>query len=215
MKRYTYLLLLPLLFGLPACQEEELGCCSKPAAEHASASATHATATPTAALTDMSLYNLESEWQNQEGRKMKLPELQGKVQLVSMIFTNCSYACPRIIADLKRIETELQQLDRDDVGIVLVTMDPERDTPARLKEFATDNKLDPSRWTLLTGEAEAIRELSALLNMKYKQELDGNISHANMISVLNEQGELVHQQEGLGVSPEATVQAVQGLVQAL
>lgn len=215
MKRYTYLLLLPFLVGLAACQEEEHSCCVKPTAENMTTASLSPHTSHTGSLTDMSLYNLDSEWQNQEGKTVKLPELQGRVQLVAMIFTNCSYACPRIIADLKRIESDLQKSDRDDVGIVLVTMDPERDTPERLKEFATTNKLDASRWTLLTSKTENIQELGVLLNMKYRQETDGNFAHSNIISVLNEKGELVHQQEGLGTSPEATVKAIQGLEQHL
>jgi protein SCO1 len=220
MIRFTSFLLCALALTFTACQEqlaeEEDSCCAKPlAADKLHGSSQTASAIPTAAITDMSLYNLDSDWQNQQGEAIKLEQLQGRVQLVAMIYTHCSYACPRIIADLKRIENGLEQYQREDVGIVLVTMDPARDTPARMQEFAASNRLDPKRWVLLTSEQDDIRELAALLNMKYKTELDGEISHSNIISVLNAKGEIIHQAEGLGVEPDETVNAIKGLLQKL
>jgi protein SCO1/2 len=137
------------------------------------------------------------------------------VQLVAMIYTNCSYACPRIIADLKRIENSLEAYKREEVSIVLVSMDPARDTPEKLQQFAKANKLDPKRWVLLTSGQDNIRELAALLNMKYKTELDGEISHSNIITVLNPAGEILHQQEGLGIDPDETVKSIKGLLQRI
>jgi protein SCO1 len=218
MKRYTLFFLALAATVFSGCQQEvaheDDSCCAKPLAADLPAG-TGTLAIPTGVMTDMSLYNLESGWQNQSGQELKLEELQGKVQLVAMIYTHCSYACPRIIADLKRIENGLEQYKREDVGIVLVTMDPARDTPERLQAFAESNRLDPKRWVLLTSQQDNIRELAALLNMKYKTELDGEISHSNIISVLNAQGEIIHQAEGLGVEPDETVNAIKGLLQKI
>jgi protein SCO1 len=138
MKRYTLFFLALAATVFSGCQQEvaheDDSCCAKPLAADLPAG-TGTLAIPTGVMTDMSLYNLESGWQNQSGQELKLEELQGKVQLVAMIYTHCSYACPRIIADLKRIENGLEQYKREDVGIVLVTMDPARDTPERLLGF--------------------------------------------------------------------------------
>ncbi|PKV75443.1 SCO family protein [Pontibacter ramchanderi] len=218
MKRFTLYLFTLIALGLTACQQEvaheDDSCCAKPVAEGLP-DGTGTLAIPAAALTDMSLYNLDSDWQNQRGEELKLQNFQGKVQLVAMVYTHCSYACPRIVADLKRIEMGLEQYKQEDIGIVLVTMDPARDTPARLLQFAESNNLNPKRWTLLTSEQDNIRELAALLNMKYKMELDGEISHSNIISVLNENGEIIHQAEGLGVEPDETVNAIKSLLQKI
>jgi protein SCO1 len=219
MKRSILYLLAGGLFMLGACQEplaeKEDSCCSKPVADSGLPAGTNGLAIPTAGLTDLSLYQLDSEWQDQNGKELNLNAYQGKVQLVAMIYTHCSYACPRIVADLKRIEMGLQEYKRDDIGIVLVTMDPDRDTPERLKAFAESNRLDPKRWSLITSEQDNIRELAALLNMKYKVELDGEISHSNIITVLDARGEIIHQAEGLGVEPDETVNAIRGLLQKI
>ncbi|MDO6391382.1 SCO family protein [Pontibacter sp. BT731] len=219
MKRYILYLLTLVAFGFTACQQEvaheDDSCCTKPLATEELPDGTGSLAIPVGTLTDLSLYQLESDWQNQNAEDVKLYEFQDKVQLVAMVYTHCGYACPRIIADLKRIEMGLDQYKREDIGIVLVTMDPARDTPERLFQFAKSNNLDPKRWTLLTSEQDNIRELAALLNMKYKVELDGEISHSNIISVLNENGEIIHQAEGLGVEPDETVNAIKGLLQKI
>lgn len=165
--------------------------------------------------TEMSVYNLTSYWAKQDGDSIELKALKGKIQMVAMIYTSCDYACPRIIADLKRIEESLLGYKKDEIGIVLVSLDPERDTPEKLKAFARQNKLDPDRWTFLTGEENNILELAALLNVKYRKELRMDIAHSNIISVLNKEGELIHQQEGLGVDPDETVKAITDLLKSI
>ncbi|WP_347160014.1 SCO family protein [Pontibacter chitinilyticus] len=210
--RHTFYLLPLLLTGLFACQQQEAEiplCCTKPAATASAAvipMASHA-----GALSDLSLYNLSSEWTDQEGRQLKLEELQGKPQVVAMVYTSCAYACPRLTADLQDIEAKLPEDKRQAIGFVLVTMDPDRDTPEKLKAFAVAHHLDTRRWTLLTSQPDDIRELAALLNVQYAKDLNGNFSHSNLITVLNAEGEIIHQQEGLGTNPAETLQALKNL----
>jgi protein SCO1 len=196
-----------LIGGLISCsQHEEKECCSKNASLLSSEDGEGDF------ISEMSLYNLDSEWTDQNGNVIDLFDLQGKVQLVAMIYTECAYACPRIIADLQRIEDALTGIKKEELGITLITMDPERDTPQKLKAFAKKNKLDPKRWTILTSEEANILELAALLNVKYKKESNGNIAHSNIITVLDRNGEIINQQEGLGIDPDETVNAIKSLL---
>jgi len=58
--------------------------------------------------TEMSLYHLTSHWITQEGETITLQDLKGKVQVLAMVYTTCQYACPRIVADLKEIQSKCE-----------------------------------------------------------------------------------------------------------
>lgn len=151
---------------------------------------------------DVSIYNVSSLWKNQHGDTLRLANLQGKVQVMAMMYASCQYTCPRILADMKAIEEMLGD-DRKKVGMALVTIDPERDTPGNLKRFSLENDLDD--WLLLHGGEDDIRELSALLGVQYKRTSNTDFSHSNILTVLSENGEVAYQQIGLGSGVEQTV----------
>ena len=124
--------------------------------------------------------------------------------MTAMLYTSCAYACPRLMLDMKRIEGELGA-DADDVAFVVVSIDPERDTPERLAEFAAGSRLDPDRWTLLTADEGSILELAALLGVRYREISPGEWVHSNMITVLDRDGVIAHRQLGLGTDPAETM----------
>ncbi|NIP83266.1 MAG: hypothetical protein GWM90_30185 [Gemmatimonadetes bacterium] len=154
-----------------------------------------------------SIYHAASIWTDQTGTERRLASLAGRVQVVAMVYTSCAYACPRIMLDMKRIEGELAD-GAEDVGFVIVSIDPERDTPARLAEFAEGSRLDPGRWTLLTADEGDILELAALLGVRYRRTGPGEWVHSNLITVLDPDGVVVHRQLGLGADPTATLAAI-------
>ncbi len=131
---------------------------------------------------------------------------------MAMVYTSCAFACPRTLADLQRIEKGLTRFATEDFRIVLVSIDPVRDTPAQLAKFTAEHDLDQNRWTLLTAPEETTQELAAVLNVKYRKALNGEFAHSNLITVLNAQGEIVHQQQGLGAAPEETITVMKSLL---
>lgn len=159
-------------------------------------------------ISDMSIYNLPSHWTTQDGDNIELKELQGKVVVMVMIYTSCKAACPRLVADMRNIEKQIPENKKDDVQYVFVSIDPETDTPERLKEFAIENKMDDDKWLFLRGTEEDTREFAAVLAVSYKEISPIDFSHSNIISVFNQKGELVHQQEGLGVDNKETIEAI-------
>ena len=153
--------------------------------------------TPTAA----SLYQLESTWTTQDSRSIDLAAFHGRPVLMAMVFTHCSYACPVIVRDMKRITSSLPAEVDDTVQRVLVSIDPARDTPEALTRFATAHSLSSDRWTLLRGAPNDVRTLAALLGVRYKPDGDGQFAHTNLITLLDAEGEIVRQQEGLEMAP--------------
>ena len=159
-------------------------------------------------VSDLSIYNLPSKWTNQNGQNLEMKDLKGKVLVMVMIYTSCKAACPRLVADIRNIESRLSEKIKPDVKFLLVSIDPEVDTPARLKEFAIANKMDGGQWDFLRSTEENTREFAAVLAVNYKKIAPLDFSHSNIISVFNAEGELTFQQEGLGVNSEATIKKI-------
>lgn len=165
-----------------------------------------------AKLPEESLYNINDHFTNQEGKQMELKNFAGKITVVSMIFTHCTYACPRLTRDVKAIASRLHEMGIDDVNYVLVSFDTQRDNPARLREFENEHELGKD-WTLLTGNEEAVRQLSVLLNVQYEKAADGNFSHSNLITVLDQRGRIATQLEGLQASNTETIAKIRQLAE--
>lgn len=167
---------------------------------------------PLALADEGSVYDLDATWTNQDGTAVPLASLRGKPRIVVLFFSRCSYACPLITADLQKIERGLPEADRDRVGFVMASFDSARDVPASLKTFGETKGLAPERWLLLHGEADQVRELAAVLNVRYRRTEEGDFDHANVITVLDDQGRIVFQREGLEGDPNEVVKAVSALL---
>ena len=167
---------------------------------------------PSTPPSEKSLYQIDSTWTSDVGRRVRLGVFQGRVQVLTMFFTHCEYACPLIIRDLKRIQAGLPEGVRSKVDFILVSLDPERDTPFVLHAYRQKAELGNDHWTLLTGRADDVRELAVLLGVNYRQDARGQFAHSNLITVLNSAGEIAHQQAGLNHAPEETVAAITQLL---
>tara|TARA_R110000822_G_scaffold107922_3_gene237083 strand:- start:63677 stop:64300 length:624 start_codon:yes stop_codon:yes gene_type:complete len=159
-------------------------------------------------ISELSIYNLPSVWTSQNNETTELKDLRGDVLVMVMIYTTCQVACPRLVADMRDIESKLPNNKKKNVKFILVSIDPETDTPERLMEFAIENEMDSDQWLFLRGSEDDTREFAAVLAVNYKKISPMDFSHSNIISVFNQEGELVHQKEGLGVNNGETVQAI-------
>ena len=155
-----------------------------------------------------SIFNLTTKWHTEEGNEIILQDLKGKVLVVVMIYTSCRAACPRLVADMKNIAVQIPLDLKENIQYVLVSIDPTVDTPEVLKQFAIDNIMDDEEWTLLQGDENSVREFANVLAMKYKKIDPIDFSHSNIISVFDPRGNLVHQQEGLGVDNKETIESI-------
>ncbi|WP_426485821.1 SCO family protein [Flavobacterium sp. 2] len=159
-------------------------------------------------ISDLSIYNLPSKWTTQDGKDIEIKSLRGNVLVMVMIYTSCKAACPRLVADMRDIESKLEKTTKQNVKLILVSIDPKTDTPQRLKSFAIANKMNQNPWIFLRSSEENTREFAAVLAVNYKQISPMDFSHSNIISVFNPEGELIFQQEGLGVNNEKTIETI-------
>lgn len=182
---------------------------SEPPATRKPCCAPPLSATP---FTNKSLYQVDTTWTTDTGQALKLGALRGRPRVVAMFFASCEYACPIIVHDLKRLEAALPAELRERAAFVLVSFDSARDTPAALRAYRQRMELDEQRWTLLRGEPDDVLELAALLGVKYKRDARGQFAHSNLITVLNAEGEIVHQLTGLNQDVAETARIMERLL---
>jgi len=159
-----------------------------------------------------SIFNLTSNWQDQNGKDLKLADLRGKTLVVVMIYTTCKSACPILVSDMKKIEKEIDPTVLKDVNLVLVSIDPEHDTPEVLKKFAETRRMTEPHWVFLRSNEDATQEFANVLSMKYKKISPVDFSHSNIISIFNPLGELVVQEEGLVINSKKIASKVNEVV---
>ena len=196
-------LLFPTLLFSASCAapmvEEDADCCAEEATTMQAAEA---------ALPGSSLYLLDGTWTDQAGTTRMLQDFEGEIVVAAMVFTNCKYACPLIVSDLKDIEAEIPEALLPQVRWLLVSMDSARDTPEVLAAYAENNHIDTARWTLLHGEDYPVRGIAAALGINYMMDARGNFSHSNKITVLNRSGSIHYQLEGLNADNADCVEAI-------
>ena len=148
-------------------------------------------------LGERSIYALGSRWTTDEGRTLALASLAGRVQLLAMMFTSCPSVCPTFVRELVALDRGLPERLRERTHYTLVSIDPERDTPAVLERYRARMGLTRDRWTLLRGDASDVRELAQVVGVAYAKTEGSDIAHTRLVTVLDPRGDVVHQQTGV------------------
>jgi protein SCO1 len=157
-----------------------------------------------------SVYALSASLVDQRGRAVGLDLFRGHPVLISMFYASCPDACPLLIADLQRMERELPPRIKADLRIVLVSLDPERDTPDALQALARARRVDESRWRLLRAPEDTVRDIAALLGVKYRRLPDGSFNHSSVITLLDPDGAIVVRDDAMGGPHEALLRGLRG-----
>jgi len=125
-----------------------------------------------------------------EGRKTTLRQFRGKVVLVSFIFTTCNGSCPATTHRMAKVQSELARLAelKDRVQLISITLDPERDTPERLRDYMHLYELDPSDWSFLTGPKDAVHKTIADWGMWARPAANGQLDHPSRVFLVDPQG---------------------------
>jgi len=91
---------------------------------------------------------------NQDGKTVDEEDLKGKVTVVEYFFTTCKGICPKMNKSLQKIYGEYK--DEPDFMILAHTVQPEKDSIARLKFYADSMKIDTKKWVLVTGRKDSL-----------------------------------------------------------
>ncbi len=128
---------------------------------------------------------------DQDGQAFDTRDLRGRWHLLFLGFTACPDVCPTTLSDLRRLLGRLQPEVRERVQVVLVSVDPARDTPERLKQYLAYYR---SGFKGLTGELSELTKLSKALGLPFvpANETDGDysVSHSGNIALVAPDGSL-------------------------
>jgi protein SCO1/2 len=136
------------------------------------------------------------------GRPVSLAGFRGRPVVVTFAYASCHASCPLLIERLKAIEA---RTPRAEVAFVVVSLDPERDTPPALGAAAAHWGLGP-RWHLLSGDPATVRAVLRAYRVQWAALPDGEIAHENVVVLLDRAGRVAFTYAGLA-HPEARLAA--------
>jgi len=133
------------------------------------------TSTDAAAEAKAREYFTNIELIDQNGQRLAFYDdvLKGNIVVISFIFTNCQGACPLMTRNLTMIRDMLPSNVRDEIQFISISLDPVRDTPAAMKEFAQTHDADQERWLWLTGQPDNVNLITKKLG-SYTDELEAH-----------------------------------------
>jgi protein SCO1/2 len=148
------------------------------------------------------------------GKPFDLASLRGKVVVVSFIYTTCTGTCPGTTQALVRVRHALREAELwgDRVEFVSITLDPARDTPGVLRQYARLFRANDPAWHFLTGPPEEVLRAIAGWGMWVKAMPNGALDHPSRIFLLDYRG---HHREIYNLeflTPEGVMRDVRSLL---
>jgi protein SCO1 len=141
----------------------------------------------------------EFELVDQEGRRRTHAMFDGRITVLDFMFTHCPFACPGMTMAMSDLAARLKGMD---VQFVSISVDPLRDTPQLLKEYAVRNGIDTSRWHLLTGDP-AVVESIAVKSLQFLLQPDDNVKI--VLPDGSEMSNVIHPTKFILVGPDREV----------
>jgi protein SCO1 len=142
---------------------------------------------------------------DQHGATVSLAALKGKPVLIDFIYTTCASACPLLTARFAQVADKLGGELGSGITMVSITIDPERDHPAQLLEYAKTHSANRGGWLLLTGKPADVESVLAIYGLKRHRESDGTIDHVTTSYLLGRDGKQIRMYDTLEVAPATVV----------
>lgn len=126
---------------------------------------------------------------DQNNKTITNKDMLGKVYLVEFFFSKCPTICPVMNTNMRAIEEEI---NNPGFGIISISIDPENDTPEKLKEHADRIGVKSPNWHFLTGNRDYIGKLADQFNIYVgdKEDESENLNHSGMIALVDQEGNI-------------------------
>jgi protein SCO1/2 len=151
----------------------------------------------------------------QDGARLALRDLRGKVVAVTFIYASCSDTCPLLTAKMATLQTRLGREFGSRVFFASVTVDPARDTPEVLKRYAAAHGANPGGWAFLTGTSSEIQDVERRYGIYARKNPRGDVDHTFLTSVIDRDGVLRVQYLGVRFDPDELLEDVQSLLREM
>ena len=149
------------------------------------------------------------EYMDQDSNMVTNKDLSDVVYITDVFFTSCPTICPKTMREMKRIYTEFE--DNPQVKLVSFTIDPERDSPAKLKKYASNLEVDTKKWWFLHGEKEETYDLALdYFNTAYEDsDIPGGFNHSGKLILTDKNGHIRSFSEG--TDPDETPKLIRDI----
>ena len=148
---------------------------------------------------------------NQDGKRIALKDLRGKVLAITFIFASCADTCPLLTATMAGLQDRLGAAFGPDIQFVSITVDPERDTPEALKRYADAHRANGYGWSFLSGTPAEIREVARRYGVYYRKTPSGDVDHTFLTSLVDRGGTLRVQYMGTRFNPDEMLRDLKNL----
>ena len=136
---------------------------------------------------------------NQDNLKISNETYKGKVYVLEFFFSTCPSICPKMNQSMLQIEKTF--FGNPNFGIVSITIDPEHDTPAVLKEHREFLGVKSSNWNFLTGDKTYIFDLSNKgfnLYAGQNSKVQGGFEHSGLFALIDKNGSMRSRKDEFG-----------------
>jgi protein SCO1 len=139
---------------------------------------------------------------SQDGKSVARADLRGKVLAVTFIYTGCPDICPLVTQKMVEVQNALGVEFGAKIAFVSITLDPEHDAPAVLKDYAQSWGAKPNGWMFLTGSPAAVRDVTRRYGVFFAKKEDGSVDHTPLTTPVDADGRMRVQYLGWRFNPD-------------
>jgi len=149
---------------------------------------------------------------NQDEKTISLDDYRGSFVVLDFIYTSCPDVCPMMTANLRRVENKLGNRFGQSVHFISITVDPEYDTPERLKAYAEAYGIkDSDAWAFLTGEPDTVGQVLEAYHQTVERKGPRDVDHTALTVLIDPSGVERHRYWGSLYPPQLVVEHIETL----
>ncbi|MEK6791591.1 MAG: SCO family protein [Deltaproteobacteria bacterium] len=128
---------------------------------------------------------------NQLGKEVRLDDFKGKVVLMNFVYTSCpNRGCEQMALQFLRLQLLMKDVFGKDLYLLSVSIDPDKDSQAVLKEYARKMKADSRGWLFLTAKPSVAERIGKKHGVEWKTDPDGTRRHKVVVKLIDRKGDV-------------------------